>query len=64
MALAETSTRVAEKFNSRMRLKEDALPEIIAELKYFKNEKFKKRVAELCFWCVLQLGNLTYSMFL
>ncbi len=62
MALAETSTRIAERFHSRMRLREEAVPEIMAELKYFKNEKFKRRVAELCHWCVLQLGKLDESL--
>ena len=31
------------------------LNEIRNQLTYFKNEKFKYRVAELCQWCVIQL---------
>lgn len=60
MALAEMSSQVAEKYNARMDAKKEQMPQIKEELTYFKNEKFKNRVAELCQWCILQLGNSIY----
>lgn len=57
MEMAERSTRLQEKFTTRMKAKSDQVKEIMTELTYFQNESFKKRVAELLQWCVLQLGN-------
>jgi len=55
MALAEMSSKAAEKFNARMKIKNEGLIEVKSGLTYFKNERFKHRVAELCQWCTIQL---------
>ena len=62
MEMAQNSERCAERFESRRRLKEEQVPLIKNELKYFKNEKFKQKVAVLCQWCVLQLSNFIMKL--
>jgi hypothetical protein len=57
MKLSEHIVHAQDRINAKMEIKRQKSQIIYEELTFLKNEDFKRRVAELVYWCINQASK-------